>query len=468
MNNEIIWSALLFAALLLAILLVLWLDRKRWRLWFIIQSGDSEQVEAARDWITPRLVPFLIQKYWQATDWSKKRVVVALLQDQNHPDLPKLMLDFLRVPLEAGDEPTELAQAIALGFIGEDYDRFADYYGDRDLLAQDVELVLAAYGLRAEPPPSQPSAPPAKVDTSIFQSEPPNRRLIYGVGYNDLPMVQQALRDQADINTYITDGHHSGCSALIFAILMKHFEIAHFLIEQGADIHFTRSNLQENFIPGCGQTALWWAANHGSLLLTEELLQRGANINTPDHYGGTPLSEAASSGHLEMVRYLVERGADIHAKLITDFGDGIPDGRNALHLAVDKGHVPIAEYLLAMGNDPNEYSGSGYTPLMTAAQNNFYELAELLIQRGANVNATHAGQGNYLGLRGLTPLAFAVSAGLVRMSKLLIQAGADVHYRVPAGKRWDGKRLPERGMLDLVKGKRGESIKKLLQQYGLG
>ena len=71
------------------------------------------------------------QKYWQAIDWSKKRVEVELLQDKNHPDLPKLMLDFLRVPLEAGDEPTELAQAIALGFIGEDYDRFADYYGDR-------------------------------------------------------------------------------------------------------------------------------------------------------------------------------------------------------------------------------------------------------------------------------------------------------------------------------------------------
>jgi len=72
-------------------------------------------------------------------------------------------------------------------------------------------------------------------------------------------------------------------------------------------------------------------------------------------------------------------------------------------------------------------------------------------------------------LRGWTPLVFAVSGGLVRMTRLLIRSGADIHYRVPAGERWDGKKLPERGMLDFVrtKGKRGESIRVLLKEKGL-
>ena len=469
MNHEIVRAALIFATFLLAMLLVYWLDRKRWRLWRIIQSGDSAKAEAARSWITPGLVPFLVQKYWQASDWSKKRIVIELLQDQDHPDLPGLMLDFLRVPLSPGDEPTELAQAIALRFMGEKYDRFTDYYSNRDLLARDVRAVLAAHGLVAEPLPP-PSPPSPRPNIRQFYAEPPNRRLIYGVGYNDLALAQSALRDGANINTYISRGTYRGCSALIYAILMGRYEMAQFLIEQGADIHFTRSNLQGNFIPGRGQTALSCAANHGHLPLVQELLQRGANINAPDHFDGTPLTTAASFGQLEVVRYLIEQGANIHAKLTTDYGRGVLDGRNALHLAVNKGHVAVAKALLEAGNDPNGYDGGGNTPLMVAAQNNLYEMAEMLLAYRAKVNAIHGGFGDYIGMRGLTPLAFAVSAGLVRMSKLLILAGADVHYRIPAGTNWDGKSLPERGMLDFAtfKGKRGESIKNLLQQHGLG
>ena len=469
MNNELTQVALIFAALLLAMLLVYWLGRKRWQLWRIIQSDDSEKAEAARSWITPRLVPFLIQKYWQVTDWPKKRIVIELLQDQDHPDLSKLMLDFLRAPLRPGDEQTELAQAIALRFMGEKYDRFTEYYSDRNLLARDVRAVLRANGLQAEPPPPPPSPSP-RPDIRQFYAEPPNRRLIYGVGYNDLALVQSALRDGANINTHISSGTFRGCSALIYAIFMGHFEIAQFLIEQGADIYFARSDLQGNFIPGRGQTALWCAASQGHLQLVKQLLQRGANINAPDHFDGTPLTTAASSGQLEVVRYLVEHGADIHSKLTTDYGRGNLDGRNALHLAVDKGHVAVAEYLVESGSDPNEVSGSGYTPLMVAAQDNLYEMTEMLLSHRADVNAVHGGFGGYIGMRGYTPLVFAVSAGLARMIKLLIQAGADVHYRVPAGTNWDGKSLPERGLLDFVraKGKRGESIKQLLKQYGLG
>lgn len=461
-NAEIALAGLLFAVLLL-----IWLSRKRLQLWRIIQSGDPIRVEAARSWITPKLVPYLMRRYWREKNWGKKRTIVELLQDQDHPDLPRVMLDFLRIPLSPGDERTELAQAIALRFMGEKYDRFVEYCRDRDLLARDVRAVLAAHGLQAEPPPPPPPRP-ARPDIRQFQSEPPNHRLIYGVGYNDIGLVQSALRDGANINTTIAGGTYYGCSALIYAICLGHFEIAQFLIEQGADVHFARADLHGNFIPGRGQTALWWAANQGCLPLVKELLKRGADINSPDHYGGTPLTSAASAGQLEVVRYLVEQGADLYAKLTTDYGDNIPDGRNALHLAVNKGHVAVAEYLLEAGCDPNEACSHGFTPLMTAAMNNLYEMAEMLLSHGADVNAVHGGFGKYIGLRGYTPLVFAVSAGLVRLSKLFIQAGANVHYRVPAGVNWDGKPLPERSLLDfLPKGRRGEGLRQLLKQHGL-
>lgn len=104
-NAEIALAGLLFAVLLL-----IWLSRKRLQLWRIIQSGDPIQVEAARSWITPKLVPYLMRHYWREKNWGKKRTIVELLQDQDHPDLPRLMLDFLRVPLSPGDERTEVAR----------------------------------------------------------------------------------------------------------------------------------------------------------------------------------------------------------------------------------------------------------------------------------------------------------------------------------------------------------------------
>jgi ankyrin repeat protein len=432
----------------------------------MIESGDGEQIEAARDLITPEVVPTLVAWYWNAPDWGQKRAIVELLQDQSDSDLRGLMLDFLRVPLEPGDEQTELAQAIALTFIDEKYDRFSEYYNNRDLLARDVLSVLQANGLQAETPQPEPVQPPRPA-LSLSPAMPANERLLHGIAADDMPTVERALRDGADIESIVPSGDRKGVSALLFAVMIKRFEIARLLIDQGANIHFVRPDLDEQLVPNRGQTALWWAANHGNLPLVEELLRRGAAIDTPDHYGGTPLIQAADSGHLAVVRYLVERGANIHAAL-ESYAMGFCDGRKAFHFAVSNGHLAVVEYLLDKGNQPDERSGYGFTPLMTAVDENFYALADLLIKRGADVNATNYGPGNYIGLRGYTPLVFAVKAGRVKMTKLLLQAGADPHYRVPAGQRWNGESLPESGLIDFVPaGKHSESLLALLKKHGL-
>jgi len=457
-------------AFLVVVSLYYGINRKRWQLWRIVKGHDPEQIEIARDQVTPQIIPYLIKKYWREKDWVRKRAIVDLLQDQTHPDLPKLMLDYLRAPLAPGDEQTQLAQAVALGFIDEVYNRFTAYYNDRNLLARDVRSVLGAHGLRAEPPSKPPPVllhPRSSEDVSEAFS--PNQRLANGIFWNDQYVVKLALHDGANLDIRIRSGDYRGCSGLILAILLERYEIAKILIEQGANVNFTRSDLQGNFITERGQTALWWAANHGHLSLAKMLIQQGAIVDSPDHYGGTPLTTAASAGHLEMVRYLVGQGADIHAELTTVGPSNLPDGRKALHLAVRNGHMPVVKYLIEVGSDPNEPGGSGDTPLMLAVQDNFYDLADLLIQHGADANAKHTGPGGYIALRGWTPLVFAVNGGLVRITKLLIRSGADIHYCVPAGERWDGKNVPERGMLDFVKiqGKRSESIKQLLKEKGL-
>lgn len=420
----------------------------------VIEGDAPEAIEAARDWVQPADVVALSAYYWRLSDWSQKRAVVEILQDQYHADLPGMMLDFLRIPVAGDDERTELAQAIALGFVDEQYDRFMTYYNDRELLTQDVQTVLRQRGLQAEPPAQKQPAALGPARPTIDASGPPDQRLLDGATRGDLAAVQQALSEGANVNAAIAGGDYAGCSALIMALMRQRFAVAAYLIEQGADVNYKRP-AQHTPERSRGQTALWWAANHGHLPLAQELISRGAEVNTPDHHGGTPLIKAAGSGHLEMVRYLAANGADLYAE--------ISDGRNAFHLAVTDGRTSVAAYLLELGFDPNIPGGSGYTPLMVAAEHNYYELAQLLIQHGADVNAVHTGPGIYIGLRGWTPLVFAVNAGYVRMTKLLLQAGADREYRVPAGRNWQGNPMPERGLLDFAKGKRSESLAKLLQ-----
>jgi ankyrin repeat protein len=425
------------------------------RFWSVIEANDFNTIESARDWVQAADLEPLIAMYWQLESWPQKRALVEILQDQFHPDMAKMMLDFLRVPLEPGDEPTELAQAVALGFIDEKYDQFMAYYNDRARLARDVKEVLRKNGLKAETPPQseKPEAKPAPVDSN----KSPNQRLMDGATMGELTAVQTALHDGANVNVTIGGGDYDGCSTLMMALMRQRFDVADYLIDQGADVNHKRP-AQHTPDKTRGQTPLWWAANHGHLALAGKLLAKGADVNTPDHHGSTPLTTAAGSGHLEMVRFLVESGADVQARIY--------DGRTAFNLAVTNGHKRVAEYLLTVGSEPNESGGSGYTPLMVAAENNFYDLAKHLIQQGADVNAVHPGPGIYVALRGWTPLVFAVRAGYVRMTKLLIQSGADVNYVVSAGQKYDGEPLPARRVGEFATGKRAESILKLLRDAG--
>jgi ankyrin repeat protein len=421
----------------------------------ILEADDPEAIESARDDVRPQDILPLIAMYWELGNWSVRRALVELLQDQFHPDMAGMMLDFLRVPLSPGDERVELAQAVALGFIDEKYDRFMTYYQDRAQLAQAVNEALRRNGLAAEQSAEPTPVPPARPTVDPTRSA--NQRLMDAADAGDLEAVKQALHAGANVNVTIGGGDYDGCSALIMALMRRRFEVADYLIDHGADVNHKRP-ARYSADTTRGQTPLWWAANHGRLGLATKLLAQGAAPDTPDHHGATPLIQAASSGHLDMVRFLAASGADMQARIY--------DGRTAFNLAVTHGHTHVAEYLLSHGSDPNAGGSSGYTPLMVAAESNFYALAQLLIRQGADVNAVHPGLGIYVALRGWTPLVFAVRAGYVRLTKLLIQAGADVRYIVPGGRTYQGAPLPARRMAEFAAGKRAESILKLLREAG--
>jgi ankyrin repeat protein len=93
-----------------------------------------------------------------------------------------------------------------------------------------------------------------------------------------------------------------------------------------------------------------------------------------------------------------------------------PSGE-ALHFAVRAGKLPEVKRLVNAGTPVDARDALGGTPLLDAAFAGYTDIADFLIQHGADVNARHHEAGS-------TPIQYAVLTGRIAMVRLLLQAGA--------------------------------------------
>ena len=109
-----------------------------------------------------------------------------------------------------------------------------------------------------------------------------------------------------------------------------------------------------SFIKKIFKGTLHKACDKGNIEAVKQHLADGADVNTKDKYGWTPLRYAAN-GHKEIVRLLIAKGADVNAKTLS--------GWTSLHGAAIDGHKEVAELLIAAGTDVNAKNNNGETPL---------------------------------------------------------------------------------------------------------
>jgi ankyrin repeat protein len=164
-----------------------------------------------------------------------------------------------------------------------------------------------------------------------------------------------------------------------------------------------------------GTTALHWAVYHDDLAMAGRLLDAGANVNAANRNGATPLTLACTNAGSAVVDRLLKAGAD----------PGIaPSGAPPLLACAQRGAVPAVQLLIARGADVNaKDSFRGQTPLMWAAAENHADLVKVLLAAGAAVDARS--NGNF------TALVFAVRQDAREAVRLLVAAGADVNLTGP-------------------------------------
>ena len=207
---------------------------------------------------------------------------------------------------------------------------------------------------------------------------------------NDAAKAQELLvRDPALANARMD----SGLSAVLLAAYYGRQEIVELLLASGA-----RLNLFE-------------ASAVGKLDRVAEILNDQPDlVNDYASDGFTPLGLASFFGHAGVVKLLLERDAKVN------IASNNAQHVMPLHSAVAARHLEIAEALLEHGADANAKQQDGITPLQEAAQNGQVEMARLLLKHGADVNARKDD--------GQTALAMADQHGRQDVADLLRRHGA--------------------------------------------
>src|SRR5467141_4994892 len=125
-------------------------------------------------------------------------------------------------------------------------------------------------------------------------------------------------------------------------------------------------------------TKLTDAARTRDTAEVRKLLEKGADPNTKDKNGRTPLMEAAAWGYTDTVRVLLENGADVNA---TDLV-----GWNALFWAALSRRTDTLRALVAKGARANARDSHGWTALMSAADLGHIDAVRALLEKGADVH----------------------------------------------------------------------------------
>ncbi|CAH2292725.1 phosphatase 1 regulatory inhibitor subunit 16B [Pelobates cultripes] len=200
-----------------------------------------------------------------------------------------------------------------------------------------------------------------------------------------------------------------------------------------------QSNVDPNLCNEDGLTALHQCCIDNYEDLLKLLLSRGANVNVTDNELWTPLHAAATCGHTNLVRILIQHGADLLAVNA--------DGNMVYDLCEDEATLDVIENcmtykgftqemindarqapehemldevraLITAAKDLNRTDSQGATLLHIAASRGYAEVAETLLENGAQVDVKDSDSWE--------PLHAAAFWGQIYVAEILVSHGASL------------------------------------------
>jgi ankyrin repeat protein len=255
--------------------------------------------------------------------------------------------------------------------------------------------------------------------------------LLFAVRQGEIDCVKTLVGAHVDVNQTSIDG--SG--PLLVAVQNGFYDIAAFLLDHGANPNLANAKGWTPLylavkIRNPETTALPAPSTDGVLDIIKTLLDRGANPNvqikaaTEVHQGmtalwlkeegATPLLRAALCGDLTVVKLLIAHGADPliptsdrTTPLMVASGVGWADGM--LHEYSEDQTLEVIKLLLSLGADVNAANNHGITALHGAGYKGANKAVQLLVDRGAKLDALDKGEDYGFGVSSvrMTPLNWA-------------------------------------------------------------
>ncbi|KAF5974927.1 ankyrin repeat domain-containing protein [Fusarium coicis] len=266
-----------------------------------------------------------------------------------------------------------------------------------------------------------------------------------------LELAKLLIKRGADVNQVVANGH----PPLLLAVQYNHSELVELLIDEGTEVGLCHSKgraysllavaagnghlntakalIRKGFNPTEARPLLSSASygiydgftrhigakaaatspdfpRSGYHQVLELLLQSGADVNTSDARGSTPLFEASFYGFIGVVEILLQNGAGLNVKTVS--------GATPLHASSVSGHLRVTQLLDQHGADVAMKDNAGRNPLHNACRSGNLELVNFIIsasQTKALDEADHWGS---------TPLSVAARFGSVDIVRALIGTGA--------------------------------------------
>ena len=276
--------------------------------------------------------------------------------------------------------------------------------------------------------------------------------LAAGVDVNVVSKADPTLKGRGPVFESMKSG---GSTPLLAATMRGQVELAMFLLEQGADpniqdagftpLHWVSSTWEgdlSNPVFGFTEAMSGVTDRQAKLQLLKALLDRGANPNArmtrrvPGYAGGyaepvgaTPFFLASSVADVEVMRILLAAGADpglqTDSKTTALMAAAGVNRKLAESPVTEDQSLEAVRLLLDLGADAAHVSAIGENALFGPAYRGWNRMVQLLVDKGANVNAVSKA--------GITPWLAASGQGdrfggvlfNTETAALLVKLGAD-------------------------------------------